>query len=987
MLLLLLKLLVSISPCGHGEGTTYFYFERWYTGTPKLLLLCPFSPMSKRILTREAPANYVAGLGRGAQGFTTRSDIGPARAPSDPTFGKAPPDYVAGRGRGASAFSRYTIPPVTLAHNHRDPEDEGPIGESLADDESGLFVGGEYDADDAEADAIWDAIDDRMDSRRKRRREALEAQKVQQMRKERPKISAQLADLKAELKNVTLEEWNSIQEPGEYVRSKRQRLERFTPAPTSLLEQVQKESQYNTSLDVRGFDTPGAATPGTSSVVSVCSSQFYQSKAYKDLTMVGRTKNTIIQAKLAQASDSVTGQTSINPKGYLTDLNSIKISSAAEVGDIKRARVLFESVCKSNPTNAAGWIARARLEESDGKLSAARKIISKGFTNCPKNQDVWLEAARLHDPEEAKTILAHATREIPNSVKLWLAAANLETDNKRKKKVLRKALEMIPNSPKLWRAAVELEEPEEARVMLAHAVECIPTSMEMWLALAKLETFENAKKVLNKAIKKIPTEKAIWIAAAQLQEANGNLEGAQTVIRKAVKSLASQGVHIDRDQWIKEAETCEQAGSVVTCRAVVAETIGQDIDKEDLKSTWCEDADNAIARGSIETARAIYDHACTTFPGKKSLWLRRARMEKRSGDKDTIKAVLSKAVRYCRESEILWLMYAKHEWMQGDVASARSILSDAFASLPGNEEIYLAAVKLEKENGQIDLARAVLKKARENAPTERVWMKSALLERESKHTDVERDLLVSGIKQFPQFHKLYLMLGQLHERQQKLREAREVYTDGLKNCSDSIPLWISLARLDERTHGLARARAVLEKARLSNPQNQDLWLEAVRLEFRSGDRKIALSVLAKALQDCPKSGILWAEFIDLESAPQKNARAMDALKKCDQDPFVMLAVARLFWMNRQIDKARVWLKRTTALDPKYGDAWAFYFKFEMEYGSEEEQKAVLTLCLQAEPNLGEEWIKVAKHIDHSTWKTEQILREVVKNLRGFSVQY
>lgn len=76
--------------------------------------------MSKRTLTqREAPLNYVAGLGRGAQGFTTRSDIGPARAPSDPyalllfpfahicrTFGRAPPDYVAGRGRGASAFSR-----------------------------------------------------------------------------------------------------------------------------------------------------------------------------------------------------------------------------------------------------------------------------------------------------------------------------------------------------------------------------------------------------------------------------------------------------------------------------------------------------------------------------------------------------------------------------------------------------------------------------------------------------------------------------------------------------------------------------------------------------------------------------------------------------------------------------------------------------------------------------------------------------------------
>eukprot|EP01126_Amoeba_proteus_P045842 TRINITY_DN5154_c0_g3_i1.p1 TRINITY_DN5154_c0_g3~~TRINITY_DN5154_c0_g3_i1.p1 ORF type:complete len:862 (-),score=175.28 TRINITY_DN5154_c0_g3_i1:403-2988(-) len=849
--------------------------------------------MSKRaLLQREAPVNYVAGLGRGATGFTTRSDIGPARVPSDPTFGKPPPDYVAGRGRGASAFSK-------------EPDDEGPEKQVLDDDDAGLFAGTAYDADDKEADEIWDAIDERMDSRRKARREALEAKKVQQMRKERPKITAQMASLKAELKKVTAEEWEAIQDPGDHsLRNKRQRLDRYTPTPSTLLEQVQRESQYNTTIDLNGY-----ATSVNSGYVTSSPSVVTPSSVINDLTMVGRTKKTIMQAKLAQASDSVSGQTSINPKGYLTDLNAIKISTAAEVGDIKRARVLFDSVCKANPTNAPGWIARARLEESDGKLAAARKIICKAFVHCPKSQDVWLEAARLHDPEEAKTILANAVREIPNSVQLWLAAAGLEEDKKRKKRVLRKALEIIPTSPKLWRAAVELEEPSEARVMLAHAVECIPTSMEMWLALAKLETYENAKKVLNKACKRIPTEKAIWIAAAQLQEANGNVEGAQNVIRKAVKSLAAHGVQIDRDQWMKEAETCEKANSVVTCRSIIQETVGQDIDKEDRKNTWCEDADGALARDSIETARAIYDHACGVFPGKKSLWLRRAQMEKRYGDAASLEAVLSKAVRYCRQSEVLWLMYAKHKWLQGDVEKARSILEDAFGSLPGNEQIYLAAVKLEKENGKIELARAVLQNARKKAPTERVWMKSALLERECHNFKAERELLESGIKQFPKFAKMYLMLGQHKERENHLIEARTIYMDGLSHCTDSVPLWISLSRVEEQLEGLSRARAILETARIKIPMSPMLWLEGVRLEARKGEIKSAFNMLAKALQECPKSGILWAEIIDMEKASAKNARSLDALKRCDQDPHVMLAVARLFWMNHQIEKARLWFKR------------------------------------------------------------------------------
>jgi pre-mRNA-processing factor 6 len=33
----------------------------------------------KDFIGKPAPPNYVAGLGRGATGFTTRSDIGPAR--------------------------------------------------------------------------------------------------------------------------------------------------------------------------------------------------------------------------------------------------------------------------------------------------------------------------------------------------------------------------------------------------------------------------------------------------------------------------------------------------------------------------------------------------------------------------------------------------------------------------------------------------------------------------------------------------------------------------------------------------------------------------------------------------------------------------------------------------------------------------------------------------------------------------------------------
>ena len=114
----------------------------------------------------------------------------------------------------------------------------------------------------------------------------------------------------------------------------------------------------------------------------------------QDLNAVGEGRGTVLGLKLDKLSDSVSGQTVVDPKGYLTDLSSIKISSEAEISDIKKARLLLKSVISTNPKHAPGWIAAARLEERAGKLQAARSFIQKGCDACPKSEDVWIEAAR-----------------------------------------------------------------------------------------------------------------------------------------------------------------------------------------------------------------------------------------------------------------------------------------------------------------------------------------------------------------------------------------------------------------------------------------------------------------------------------------------------------------------------------------------------------------------------------------------------------------
>uniref|UniRef100_A0A2K5BZL6 Pre-mRNA-processing factor 6 n=1 Tax=Aotus nancymaae TaxID=37293 RepID=A0A2K5BZL6_AOTNA len=567
-----------------------------------------------------------------------------------------------------------------MKKNQAADDDDEDLNDTNYDEFNGyagsLFSSGPYEKDDEEADAIYAALDKRMDERRKERREQREKEEIEKYRMERPKIQQQFSDLKRKLAEVTEEEWLSIPEVGD-ARNKRQRnprYEKLTPVPDSFFAKHLQTGENHTSVDPRqtqfgglntpypgglntpypGGMTPGLMTPGTGEL---------------DMRKIGQARNTLMDMRLSQVSDSVSGQTVVDPKGYLTDLNSMIPTHGGDINDIKKARLLLKSVRETNPHHPPAWIASARLEEVTGKLQVARNLIMKGTEMCPKSEDVWLEAARLQPGDTAKAVVAQAVRHLPQSVRIYIRAAELETDIRAKKRVLRKALEHVPNSVRLWKAAVELEEPEDARIMLSRAVECCPTSVELWLALARLETYENARKVLNKARENIPTDRHIWITAAKLEEANGNTQMVEKIVDRAITSLRANGVEINREQWIQDAEECDRAGSVATCQAVMRAVIGIGIEEEDRKHTWMEDADSCVAHNALECARAIYAYALQVFPSKKSVWLRAAYFEKNHGTRESLEALLQRAVAHCPKAEVLWLMGAKSKWLAGDVTS------------------------------------------------------------------------------------------------------------------------------------------------------------------------------------------------------------------------------------------------------------------------------------------------------------------------------
>jgi pre-mRNA-processing factor 6 len=212
-------------------------------------------------------------------------------------------------------------------------------------------------------------------------------------------------------------------------------------------------------------------------------------------------------------------------------------------------------------------------------------------------------------------------------------------------------------------------------------------------------------------------------------------------------------------------------------------------------------------------------------------------------------------------------------------------------------------------------------------------MKSAVFERQRGEISTALDTLSKALVKFPKFAKFYTIQGQIHQSRGNYPAARASFAAGLKACPKEVTLWVLASKLEEADGKSIKARALLEKARLVNPANDVLWAEAIGVEERSGGGPQAKAMLARGLQECPTSGLLWSMSIWAEPRPARKSRSVDALKKSADNPVIICTVARLFWAERKIEKARQWFGRAVATNPDLGDSWAWWLKFERQHGT------------------------------------------------------
>jgi len=165
----------------------------------------------------------------------------------------------------------------------------------------------------------------------------------------------------------------------------------------------------------------------------------------------------------------------------------------------------------------------------------------------------------------------------------------------------------------------------------------------------------------------------------------------------------------------------------------------------------------------------------------------------------------------------------------------------------------------------------------------------------------------------------------------------------------------------------------LELGLKSLPLNDRVWYEFIRFDIKCTNYSNANLILSKGLKDMPNSVLLWSLAIEYEKPHLRHSRAADALSKVENNEYIMTSIAKVYLLDRNLEKARKWLENSLRINSDFGDTWIYYYKMESEIGDQSKSEVILKRCVEKAPKHGEIWTSISKKVENWKLKTKEIL--------------
>ncbi|XP_010548997.1 PREDICTED: protein high chlorophyll fluorescent 107 [Tarenaya hassleriana] len=243
-----------------------------------------------------------------------------------------------------------------------------------------------------------------------------------------------------------------------------------------------------------------------------------------------------------------------------------------KLGNVRRARELFDAATVADKKHVAAWHGWANLEIKQGNIKKARHLLTKGLKFCGRNEYIYqtlaLLEARANRYEQARYLFKQATNCNPKSCASWLAWAQLEVQQENytsARRLFEKAVQASPKNRFTWHVWGVFEagvgNVDRGRKLLKIGHSLNPRDPVLLQSLALLEykhsTANRARALFRRASEIDPRHQPVWIAWGWMEWKEGNMSAARELYQRALSI----------DTATESAARCLQAWGVLEQRA------------------------------------------------------------------------------------------------------------------------------------------------------------------------------------------------------------------------------------------------------------------------------------------------------------------------------------------------------------------------------------------------------------------------------------
>lgn len=768
-----------------------------------------------------------------------------------------PPGYVAGIGRGAVGFS-----------NHAD---------SL-----GLTFSGkpqEIPVEDDVEDETYRAIEARL--RRKPRQ--LTPEKPAETT---TKIADEFSDLKSGLGDVSVAEWAALPEPQDFTRrNKRQRLleksqQRFYAAPDSL---IQRELQGHAPI-VEESTTKKTDIDSVNAARDQLLSLRLDAMLAPATSTVKLTETDISEAQKAQlARGDLAKLRALMASLRKTQPNLARLwlllaQLEVEHHQMAAARLIILQATRVLPRDKSIWLEAIRIHEN---LPQLRSVVALALDRVSTSEDIWLEAVKLESTsQEKKVAVMKGIESIPASIKLWQALLEFVPDTETAK-FAAKARELCPRHWPFWQIVILALEEKAAKDLLNKARKQFKNDTtvqaEIWLIAMKLEEKLDHQDKLDKLAKKAVTVEADWLSLAQQAEREQLLQTATAI----TKAFLTQNPDADLDEYVESypimarayydtklqsltlvedwlellaLERSKQGGNYEELWKAYKRAIGQHPQQVVLLLMMAKDQWKLA--GDVEAARTTLAAITTAnTEAAVSVWKARIKLELSEGEFD-------KALEVSKQSLVepldkVWYKYVHLlraakvlERAKVDDTLILNTIDDGLNKFPLSHNLWLQKVQVLCDDGQWAEAETAAKSAPKFPEMQRLLAQIYVHQNNVMMARSTLDYALTKWRNIPGiwYDAIILQLSQNNKV-----EARQLVARALQACPSSGLIWsIQFDLLDPKK----RKPALVEALKACD--NSSEILVVVGLDFwRQKKPQKALEWWKRAIDADPTNGDAW----------------------------------------------------------------------------------------------------------------------------------